>query len=103
MEYEYEATMTSDEDDREPEPERPPPRPLGPPPHEHEERRVDNVKLLLDAERPVVQQGRGWCLCNEVIGVGGREMEVGQEEGGPPAVDCGLTADGGADERRTKR
>ena len=65
---------------------------LRPPTDQQEERRVDDVELLLDAERPVVQERRRRCLGNEVIRMNSLEMDIGEKERGPLTVDCRLVA-----------
>ena len=80
IEYEYEAMMTARRTTVSRSLNDPPPCP---PPHEQKERRVDDVELLLDAQRPVVQKGRGWRLRKQVVGIGRLEVDVGEKESSP--------------------
>ena len=55
--------------------------------HEHEQqRRPDQVELLLHRQRPVVLQRRGRLLLREVVGADGGEVDVGGEEHRPQRV-----------------
>ena len=80
------APMTSDEADGQSDPEResrPDAR------QQQEQRRVDDVELLLDRQGPVVLQRGGGLLRAQVVGPDGAEMEVGQEDRGPAPVGGG--------------
>ena len=58
--------------------------------HERQKERPHQVELLLDRERPVVLDGRGWQPLREVVDALAGEVDVCGEEDGPDAVEHSL-------------
>ena len=62
-----------------------------------EDRGIDQVELLLDGQRPEVEEGGGRLVGRQVVGADRGEVEVGQEDRRPSGVDGCLVAEHRAD------